>query len=461
MAPADNSALSTEKGRQPAGGPLRSIAAGALTGTIRVPGDKSISHRSIILGSLAVGETTVAGLLESEDVLCTISALQACGAQVRKDPQGIWHVQGVGTGGLTSPAEVIDLGNSGTAARLILGALTPQRLTATLTGDASLRQRPMRRVLTPLEHMGAKFVSRPGDRLPITVEGAADPLPIEYDMPVASAQVKSAILLAALNTPGKTTVLEKQRTRDHTERMLHHFGATVTTEEAAFGAAVSLVGPVDLSPANVVVPGDISSAAFPIAGALVCPDSHVTIENVGINPLRDGFLRAMAEMGAPVAIENQRDQNGELVADIVVRSGPLKGIEVPPEWAPSMIDEYPILAVLAATAEGRTTMRGLEELRVKESDRLAATAQGLAACGIPVEELEDGLIIEGRPDLKDRPGNALVKTFLDHRIAMSFLILGLATKGPVEIDDVGMITTSFPDFLPLMEGLGARFGAPA
>ncbi len=438
-------------------GPYRSRAAGPLAGTLRVPGDKSISHRSIIFGTLAVGETTVEGLLEAEDVLCTVAAMRACGANINKDGNGLWRIWGVGTGGLTSPHGVIDLGNSGTAARLILGALTPQSLTATLTGDASLSRRPMQRVLTPLGQMGAQFNCRAGDRLPITIEGAADPMPIEYEMPVASAQVKSAILLAALNTPGTTRVLEKQATRDHTERMLRHFGVEVTCEQATFGQAISLTGQVDLKPSHVIVPGDVSSAAFPIAAALLLPGSHITIENVGINPLRDGFLRAIDAMGADLTIRNKREQNGETVADLEVKSGSLNSIEVPPEWAPSMIDEYPVLAVLAAAASGKTVMRGLQELRVKESDRLAAMAQGLSACGINVQELEDGLIIEGEPDLSLRAGGARVETFLDHRIAMSFLVLGLATKEPVAIDDIAMIATSFPDFVPLMETLGAQF----
>ncbi len=438
--------------------PVRSSAlARPLTGTIRVPGDKSISHRSILFGALAVGETSVDGLLEAEDVLCTIGAMRACGAQIDRDRNGTWHVHGVGTGGLTSPKGVVDLGNSGTAARLIMGAFAPQRLTATLTGDDSLSRRPMQRVLMPLGQMGASFTCRDGDRLPITVEGAAEPMPIEYEMPVASAQVKSAILLAALNTPGTTTVIEKQPTRDHTERMLRHFGVDVAVEEASFGLAISVTGPVDLTPAKVIVPGDISSAAFPIAAALVTPGSKITIENVGINPLRDGFLRALQEMGANIRIENKRDQNGEPVADLLVEASSLQGIEVPPEWAPSMIDEYPILSVLAATAEGTTVMRGLEELRVKESDRLAAMAQGLSACGVDLQELDDGLIIKGQPVSALRPGGARVQTFLDHRIAMSFLVFGLATKNPVEVDDITMISTSFPEFLPLMEQLGASF----
>ncbi len=441
-------------------GPLISRPQGPLRGTIQVPGDKSISHRSIIFGTLAVGETTVDGLLEAEDVLCTIDAMRACGAHISKDPSGRWHVHGVGVGGLTSPESVVDLGNSGTAARLILGALTPQRLTATLSGDASLSKRPMRRVLTPLEQMGAVFVCRDGDRLPITIEGAADPMPITYEMPVASAQVKSAILLAALNTPGTTTVIEKKATRDHTERMLRHFGVPVEVEDAAFGQRISITGQVDLTPAHVVVPGDISSAAFPIAAALLTPGSQITIENVGLNPLRDGFLRAIEKMGARIAVQNKRDQNGEPVADLEVHYGPLTGAEIPAEWAPSMIDEYPILSVLAAAADGQTVMRGLEELRVKESDRLSAMAKGLTACGVQLDELEDGLIIQGSPNQGALAGGAQVETFLDHRIAMSFLTLGLATRDPVEIDDASMIMTSFPDFIPLMTQLGARFSAP-
>lgn len=441
----------------PAKGPMRGLQSAPLAGTVRVPGDKSISHRSIIFGTMAIGETTIDGLLEAEDVLCTIDAMKAVGASIEKDPKGLWRVRGVGVGGLTSPKDVVDLGNSGTAARLILGLLTPQRLTATLTGDASLRNRPMQRVLGPLGEMGAQFTCRDGHRLPITIQGARQPMPIDYEMPVASAQVKSAILLAALNTPGRTTVIEKRRTRDHTERMLNHFGVTVASEEVSNGYAVSIDGQVDLTASHVVVPGDISSAAFPIAAALVTPGSSINIENVGINPLRDGFLRAIQAMGADISINNRRDQNGEAVADLTIKGGALKGVDIPPEWAPSMIDEYPVLAVLAATADGQTTMRGLEELRVKESDRLAAMAQGLARCGIDVEELPDGLVIQGQPDADKRPGGAQVETFLDHRIAMSFLVLGLATKNPVEVDDVAMITTSFPDFLPLMGRLGARF----
>jgi 3-phosphoshikimate 1-carboxyvinyltransferase len=427
-----------------------------LAGNIRVPGDKSISHRALMLGALAVGRTEITGLLEGEDVLSTAAALNALGAAAAPVRDGSWTVDGVGVGGLGEPENLLDLGNSGTSARLLLGILATHPLTAFVTGDASLRRRPMGRVTEPLGRFGAKFLTRDGARLPLAVTGAAEPVPIEYRLPVPSAQVKSAVLLAGLNTPGATTVIEPQATRDHTERMLRHFGATVAVEPAEGGGKrITVEGFPELAAAPVAVPGDISSAAFPLVAALIVPGSEVTIEGVGVNPLRSGLLECLREMDADVALVNEREEGGEPVADLRARAGALRAADIPAERAPRMIDEYPILAMAAACARGRTVMRGLAELRVKESDRLSAIATGLAACGARVAVEGDDLIVDGAGNFP--AGGATIGTALDHRIAMAFLVLGLAADEPVRIDDARPIATSFPDFEPLMARLGAAF----
>ena len=429
---------------------------GPLAGAIRVPGDKSISHRALMLGALAIGRTKITGLLEGEDVLATAAALNALGAAVTRSANGRWTVDGIGVGALAEPEDLLDLGNSGTAARLLLGVLATHPITAFVTGDASLRRRPMGRVVEPLSRFGARFVSREGGRLPLAVSGAADPIPIVYRLPVPSAQVKSAVLLAGLNTPGATTVIEREPTRDHTERMLRHFGAGVSTEPEEGGLRVTVEGFPEMTAAPIIVPGDPSSAAFPLVAALIVPGSDVTVEGVGINPLRTGLLECLCEMGADIALLNRREEGGEPVADIRARAGTLAGAEIPAERAPRMIDEYPILAVAAACARGRTVMRGLAELRVKESDRLAAIAAGLAGCGVRVVVDGDDLIIEG--DGGPPAAGALIETQLDHRIAMAFLVLGLAAKEPLRIDDAAPIATSFPGFIAMMNRLGAAIG---
>jgi len=426
-----------------------------LTGEVMVPGDKSISHRALMFGALAVGRTEISGLLEGEDVLATAAALRAMGAGIERIAAGRWRVDGVGLGGLAEPADVIDLGNSGTAARLLLGILATHPFTAFVTGDASLRSRPMRRVTEPLSRFGAQFMSREGGRLPLAVTGAANPVPQTYRLPVPSAQVKSAVLLAGLNTPGTTSVIETTPSRDHTERMLGHFGAKLTIEpEEGGGRRVCVAGQPELMAAPIVVPGDPSSAAFPVVAALIVPGSEATVANVGLNLTRAGLLSSLREMGADITLVNERTEGGEPVADLRVRAGALTGAEIPPERAPTMIDEYPILAVAASCAKGRTVMRGLGELRVKESDRLAGIAEGLQRCGVNVAIEGDDLIVEG--DGRPPPGGALIRTRLDHRMAMAFLVLGLATKAPVRIDDARPIATSFPDFVPLMARLGAH-----
>jgi len=432
---------------------LQSSPASALTGTVSVPGDKSISHRALILGALGVGETRISGLLESEDVLATAAAMNALGATASRNADGDWQVFGRGVGGLSEPSGVLDMGNSGTAVRLLMGVTATHPLKATFTGDASLSKRPMERVMTPLRQMGAQFTARDGGCLPVTVSGATAPIPISYELPVASAQVKTAVLLAGLNTPGQTTVIEPQPTRDHSERMLGFFGAKVTVEEMPGGGRrITLDGQPELSGHDVTVPGDFSSAAFPMVAALLTPGSKITLTGVGMNPLRTGLLDTLLEMGAAIAVENPRNVSGEPVADLVVEHSALTGITVPASRAPSMIDEYPVLAVAAAFAEGETRMQGLGELRVKESDRLAAIATGLTASGIALTETEDSLTIQGgRP-----PGGAMVEAQLDHRIAMAFLVLGTATAGPVSIDDAATMESSFPDFAALMNGLGAN-----
>ncbi len=431
---------------------LSSHPSRGLRGTIRVPGDKSISHRALILGGLATGETTVSGLLEGHDVLATARAMGRFGARVERDDKDLWRISGVGVGGLAEPEDVIDMGNSGTAVRLLMGLAATHPIMTVFTGDDSLRRRPMGRVVRPLGLMGADIQMRGGSRLPAVITGTAEALPISYELPVASAQVKSAILLAGLNAAGRTTVIEPAPTRDHTERMLAHFGATVDIGEADGKRTVSVTGYPELHGQAMSVPGDPSSAAFLAVAALITPDSELTIEGVGLNPLRTGLYETLGEMGADLTITNARDEAGEPVGDLIVRSSALKGVDVPPERAPSMIDEYPILAVAAAAAQGRTRMTGLAELRVKESDRLAAMARGLDACGVKVEELEDGLIVSGGKRVR---GGATVTTHLDHRIAMSFLVLGLAAAEAIAIDDDVMIDTSFPGFAGLLNGLGA------
>jgi 3-phosphoshikimate 1-carboxyvinyltransferase len=439
--------------------PLTSGTSGKLSGRIRVPGDKSISHRALMLGALAVGESRISGLLEGEDVLRTAAAMRALGAELRREaaPGGtaIWHVSGVGVGGLAEPQDFLDLGNAGTGARLLMGLIAGHPITAFLTGDASLRRRPMARAAEPLLRISA----REGCRLPLAIIGAVEPLPIAYRLPVPSAQVKSAVLLAGLNAPGATTVVETLATRDHSERMLRHFGATVDVEATEEGGRiVTLTGQPELRAADLVVPGDPSSAAFPAVAALLLAGSQIVIEGIGINALRTGLFATLVEMGAALDFQNRRIEGGEEVADLDVRASRLSGVEVPAARAPSMIDEYPILAVAAAFAKGRTVMRGLGELRVKESDRLAAIARGLAACGVAAAIEGDDLVVEGQDG--PPPGGATVETQLDHRPAMAFLVFGMAARKPVAIDDGATIATSFPDFTALMNGLGATI-APA
>ncbi|WP_347267127.1 3-phosphoshikimate 1-carboxyvinyltransferase [Paracoccus sp. (in: a-proteobacteria)] len=435
--------------------PLAMIArrSGPLGGTAQVPGDKSISHRALILGALAVGETRISGLLEGQDVLDTAAAMRAFGAQVERLGAGEWRVNGVGVGGFREPGTVIDCGNSGTGVRLIMGAMATTPISATFTGDASLSQRPMGRITDPLELFGCQVTAREGKRLPLTIQGAADPVPVRYRTPVASAQIKSAVLLAGLNAPGETVVIEAEPTRDHTERMLVGFGATIRTEITAEGHVITLQGRPELRPQPVAVPRDPSSAAFPVAAALIVPGSEIRVPGVSRNPTRDGLYITLLEMGADIAFENQREEGGEPVADLVVRHGPLKGVTVPAERAASMIDEFPILSVIACFAEGATVMQGVHELRVKESDRIDAMATGLRANGAEVEDTPDTMTVHGRGGLR---GGAVCATHLDHRIAMSFLVAGLASEQPVSVDDGSPIATSFPDFLPLMRGLGAR-----
>lgn len=434
--------------------PMTSRRGGPLHGTAAVPGDKSISHRSLILGALAVGETRVTGLLEGQDVLDTARAMQSFGAEVERLGEGDWRVHGVGVGGFAEPDRVIDCGNSGTGVRLIMGAMATSPITATFTGDASLVKRPMGRVTGPLALFGAQAYGRRGGRLPMTVVGAAEPVPVRYALPVASAQVKSAVLLAGLNAPGETVVIEKEPTRDHSERMLAGFGATLRFEEMPEGRAIVLTGQPELRPQTVAVPRDPSSAAFPVCAALIVEGSDILVPGVSQNPTRNGLYLTLVEMGADIAFLNPREEGGEPVADLRVRASALKGVEVPPERAASMIDEFPVLSVLAACAEGTTVMRGVKELRVKESDRIDAMARGLEACGVRVEEDEDTLIVHGL-GAGGVPGGATCRTHLDHRIAMSFLVLGLAARRPVSVDDGSPIATSFPAFEKLMRGLGA------
>lgn len=436
--------------------PMTSTACGPLSGVAEVPGDKSISHRSLILGAMAVGETTITGLLEGQDVLDTAKAMRAFGAEVTDHGGGSWSVHGVGVGGFAEPENVIDCGNSGTGVRLIMGAMATSPITATFTGDASLNGRPMARITDPLALFGCQSVGRKGGRLPMTLVGAGDPVPVRYEVPVPSAQVKSAVLLAGLNTPGQTVVVEAEATRDHTERMLAGFGAEITVEQTDEGRVITLTGQPELKPQHIDVPRDPSSAAFPVCAALIVPGSDVLVPGIGLNPTRAGVFTTLREMGADLTYENEREEGGEPVADLRARFSPnLKGIEVPPERAASMIDEYPVLSVVAAFAEGQTVMRGVKELRVKESDRIDAMATGLRANGIEVEDGPDWWIVTGRGH-GNVPGGATCASHLDHRIAMSFMILGMASQQPVQLDDGGPIATSFPIFEPLMQKLGAQ-----
>ena len=439
--------------------PLSAGRARALSGRVRVPGDKSISHRALMFGALATGRTQIAGLLEGEDVLNTAKALQALGAPVAK-VGATWEVLGRGVGGLAEPAGDLDFGNSGTGVRLMMGVLAGHDMRVRLTGDASLSRRPMGRVLTPLRQMGLQIEEDGRDRLPLTIRGSADLLPIEYRLPVASAQIKSAVLIAGLHAPGATTVVEGQATRDHTERMLRHFGARVTVVERDGSRFITVAGDGELEGRSVNVPGDPSSAAFLVSAALIVPGSEIAIEGVLVNPTRTGFYVTLAEMGADLQFRNQREEGGEPVADLLVRHSKLKGVRVPPERAPSMIDEYPVLACLAAYAEGETRMEGLSELKVKESDRLAATSAGLGANGVPARVEGDTLIVGGRSAGASVRGGGTVATHLDHRIAMAFLTLGLGADRPVTVDDADTIATSFPEFRGLMQGLGATFAVP-
>lgn len=437
--------------------PLTAMRAAPLSGTARIPGDKSVSHRALIFGAMAVGETVVTGLLEGEDVLDTAKAMRALGAQVDRDEDGTWRIHGVGTGGFSEPEDVIDCGNSGTGCRLIMGAVATHGFATTFTGDASLRARPMGRILDPLALFGARAEGRSGGRLPLTLIGTPDPVPVDYTLPVASAQVKSAVLLAGLNAPGRTTVIEPEATRDHTERMLRGFGASVAVERTGAGRVITLAGQPDLTPCAIAVPRDPSSAAFPVIAALIVPGSEITVPGVSRNPTRDGLYRTLLEMGADIAFENEREEGGEPVADLRVRASALRGVTVPPGRAASMIDEFPVLSVAAAFAEGTTVMEGVGELRVKESDRIAAMETGLNANGVRTSSTEDSFTVEGR-GIDGVQGGAQVLTHLDHRIAMSFLVMGMAARNPVTIDDARPVATSFPNFTTLMGTLGADFG---
>jgi 3-phosphoshikimate 1-carboxyvinyltransferase len=420
-----------------------------------VPGDKSISHRSLMLGAVAIGETVISGLLEAEDVVHTAKAMSELGAEIQGE-QGQWRVRGVGVGGFAEPSRRLDFGNSGTGARLAMGLVASSPIAAWFTGDASLSRRPMGRVMAPLEKIGARFEATDGGRLPLKIHGARDGVPITYRLPVASAQVKSAVLLAGLNVAGRTTVIEPVATRDHTERMLKAFGAKITVEQQGEARQISVTGQEELSSQHILVPADPSSAAFAIVAGLITGSSEITIENVMLNPTRSGLIETLIEMGGQLTITNRRQAGGETVGDVAAGSSRLKGVRVPAQRAASMIDEYPILAVAAAFAEGVTRMEGLEELRVKESDRLAAVAEGLAANGVKVAAGPDWLEVTGGAVA----GGGVVRTHLDHRIAMAFLIMGLAAKGPVTVDDDTMIATSFPNFRQLFTGLGARIDAP-
>lgn len=432
--------------------PLTVSARGPLRGTVTVPGDKSISHRSLMFSALAVGESRIEGLLEGEDVLATAAAMRAMGAQIERGDDGAWRVHGVGVGGLLQPQAALDMGNSGTSTRLLMGLVASHAITATFTGDASLSSRPMGRVIEPLSRMGAEITASPGGRLPLMVRGINPAVPIEYTLPVASAQVKSAVLLAGLNTPGITRVIEPVPTRDHSERMLRGFGAELTVEDGPEGKIISVTGEAELKPQHIVVPGDPSSAGFWMVAASIVPGSEIVIRNVCMNPTRTGLITALKLMGADIAEIDAREVGGEAVADLRVRHALLSAIEVPPELAPSMIDEYPILFVAASFAQGRTVARGAHELRVKESDRIATMRAALEAAGVRTEEHADGLTIEGSGG-DPLPGGAQVASKLDHRIAMSMTVAGLGAAKPVTIDDVAPVATSYPDFFQTLDAL--------
>ncbi|MCR4379055.1 MAG: 3-phosphoshikimate 1-carboxyvinyltransferase [Rhodospirillales bacterium] len=429
-----------------------------LHGIVRVPGDKSISHRALMLGAVALGQTHVTGMLEGEDVLCTAAAMRAMGAKVERLADGEWNIHGLGVGGLLAPHEDLDMGNSGTAARLLMGLVAGHDFSATFVGDASLSSRPMKRVIDPLSQVGATFKAAEGGRLPLTLTGAKDPMPITYELPVASAQVKSAVLLAGLNAPGQTVVIEPKPTRDHSEKMLAHFGAHITVEELADGGRrITLKGRPELTGRDVIVPADISSAAFPLVAAAIVPGSDVTVTGVGLNPLRAGVIETLKDMGANIEVLNRRVEAGEDLGDVRMRASALKGCTVPASRAPAQIDEYPVLFVAAALAQGDTRFEGLEELRVKESDRLSVMADGLKACGVVVEQGEDWLLVHGLGGTEKRvPGGVMIASHLDHRIAMAFLVLGLVSERPIAVDDASPINTSFPGFQALMQGLGAN-----
>jgi 3-phosphoshikimate 1-carboxyvinyltransferase len=434
---------------------IRSSQTTQLTGTFAAPGDKSVSHRALMLSALCIGKSRITGLLEGEDVLATAAAMRAMGATLDRQDDGTWVVQGVGVGGLSQPTSSLDMGNSGTAVRLLMGLVASYPMDVEFTGDASLCARPMDRIIDPLRSIGADFEASEGNTLPLVVHGTPTPLPSDYDVPVPSAQVKSAVILAGLNTPGTTTVLEREATRDHTENMLRAMGADISvTQTESGGRRISLTGPAELSAQDIVVPGDPSSAAFLIVAALTTPGSEMTVTNVGTNPLRTGLFRTLIEMGADLTMLNERVEGGEPVADIKVSYAPLKGVTVPADRAPSMIDEYPILAIAAAAAVGDTLMEGLGELRVKESDRLAAIVDGLSANGVSVESGDDWLRVVGTGG--NISGGGTVATHLDHRIAMAFLVMGCSAKSPITIDEDEMIATSFPTFLGLMGQAGAE-----
>tara|TARA_R110002096_G_scaffold436090_1_gene667239 strand:+ start:8333 stop:9634 length:1302 start_codon:yes stop_codon:yes gene_type:complete len=427
---------------------LSSSKAGPLSGTITVPGDKSISHRALIMGALSVGESKISGLLEGEDVLATAAALRALGADIYRDDNALWHVHGVGIGGLREPAEPLDMGNSGTGVRLLMGLVATHPIEVTFTGDSSLSSRPMKRVTIPLSEFGAKFSGSEDGTLPIKVIGALTPMPISYELPVASAQVKSAVMLAGLNTPGRTTVIERIPTRDHSERIFKYFGVPIEIDDND----IHVSGQTELTARDMAVPADPSSASFLIVAALITEGSDLTIKNVGMNPARTGLFKTLVDMGGDISFENERQECGEDVADIHVKYSQLSGVTVPHDRAPSMIDEYPVLCAAAAYAKGDTVMRGISELRVKESDRISVMVEGLQACGVNIIEHDDGMTVSN--SLVN--GGALVKTHLDHRIAMSFLVLGLNAENPITVDDGTVIETSFPGFSNLMNSLGAK-----
>lgn len=452
---ADRTGAPSPAGHGPAQ-PLGASASAPLNGRLRPPGDKSISHRALILGLLAKGRTNIEGLLEGDDVLRTAAACRALGARVERLGPGKWQVDGCGIGSLLAPKETLDFGNAGTGTRLMMGLVGGHPITATFDGDSSLRKRPMRRILDPLALMGVQIVSQAeGGRCPITITGSAEPAPIEYRTPVPSAQLKSAILLAGLNSPGRTVVIETEASRDHTEKMLAYFGARISSvPDGPHGRRITLEGRPELKARDVIVPADPTSGSFALVAALIVPGSDVTIEGMMMNPLRIGLITTLLEMGADIQLLNARIEGGEDVADLRVRYSALKGVDVPAARAPAMIDEYPVLAVAAAFASGQTRMNGLSELRVKESDRLAAVSAGLEATGIAHRIEGDDLIVTGAPTVR---GGGMVATHLDHRIAMSFLVLGMASQQSVHVDDAAMIATSYPSFRAQMEALGARF----